>query len=123
MTQRVLLGNRNGAYGLWVSKPGQDVLTATEFMLATDRKSLQIVARGAFTSSHGSTTPISWSPLGFRPLVLAQSMNNCELTYTSDDSANIYIKHNQSNLNAQWNVGSVPTLSSTVYWSVLAEVS
>ena len=39
MTNRVLFGQRNGVFGLWISKPGYDVLTAdwNDMMFFTDQ--------------------------------------------------------------------------------------
>jgi hypothetical protein len=38
MTQRIVVGNRGGTSGVWVSKPGADALTASEddMLLSTE---------------------------------------------------------------------------------------
>lgn len=48
MTDRVQFGERNGQYGLWVSKPGIDVKTAQpgQFLLDTNSKIFQSVLSG-----------------------------------------------------------------------------
>lgn len=72
MTDRVLLGNRDGSQGLWVSKPGADVKTADQqdMLLSLDRKALQIVQNGAFSDPGEASTNITIPDLGFSPLVL-----------------------------------------------------
>lgn len=74
MTNRVLLGNKGGTYGLWVSKPGVDVETADEsgMMLSVAQKSLQIVASGVLTGTPlgQSGQQLTIPDLGFKPFLL-----------------------------------------------------
>jgi hypothetical protein len=74
MTDRVLLGNRGGAYGLWVAKPGVSVSGAgvNDFMLAADQKSLQVIASGMVSSltSSGATATVTLPvDMGFNPFI------------------------------------------------------
>ncbi len=63
MVARVIAGERNGAYGLWVSKPGYDVFTAPpgDLMFDSDAGMLQVVAKGTLSIPAGQT--ISTIPL------------------------------------------------------------
>lgn len=74
MTNRVLLGKRGTKYGLWVSKPGVNVLTGTEdqMLLSTERQSFQIVKSGliAFPGAGDDAPAIAIPNMGFSPLVL-----------------------------------------------------
>lgn len=49
MANRICLGNRNGTYGLFVSQPGYDVLTAADANLSFDSRmpSVWVVTRGS----------------------------------------------------------------------------
>ena len=57
MANRILLGQRGSDYGLWVSKPGKNVLTANdpEDMLFSSTSAVnqygEILAKGSFTFS------------------------------------------------------------------------
>lgn len=58
MTRRVLIGNKNGTMGMWVTPAGKDVVTSTspaDFMVDTTRLNLRPVMAGVL----GSPTPIS----------------------------------------------------------------
>lgn len=48
MVDRVCLGNRLGSYGLYVSKPGQDVLSVSpvNMLLSSDYKQMQMLTSG-----------------------------------------------------------------------------
>jgi hypothetical protein len=49
MTHRVILGNKNGAMGMWVSAPGKDALSSTtpsDFLVDTTRLNLRPVMAG-----------------------------------------------------------------------------
>lgn len=121
MANRVLLGNRSGSLGIFVSRPGYNVLTAgpDELLMSTDLQNLQVMHSGSFSTSGGSTG-VSWPAFGFRPYLLVQGVRGItSITYTSSNSATIVVGATQPNLNALWNVGSVPSLSTAIYWSVL----
>lgn len=49
MANRICVGNRNGTYGLFVSKPGHDVLTTADANLTFDSRvpSVWVVTRGS----------------------------------------------------------------------------
>lgn len=75
MTGRVLLGLRAGEYGIWVSKPGVNVITAGDdaLLLSSSRRSAQVVASGIISASSGGSYGISWGNLGFVPVILVGS--------------------------------------------------
>lgn len=77
MANRVLLGKRGSDYGLYVSRPGQDV-TSTSSSLIFDSnsavKGFNVAARGQGILNAGATRTFSHG-LGFRPFV--------EVTYTN----------------------------------------
>lgn len=73
MTNRVLLGAKGGTHGLYVSKPGVDVVTAgdNDLMVSTNRKAMQVVQNGVIGDPGISATiDIAIPSLGFTPLVL-----------------------------------------------------
>jgi hypothetical protein len=67
MANRVLLGQKGSDYGLWVSKPGKNVLTANdpEDMLFSSTSATnqygEVLARGSYTfgSTSGETTSVT----------------------------------------------------------------
>ena len=66
MANRVLLGKRGAEYGLWVSKPGSDVTTASLNDLlfsssSSSTKYMQLLARGVhlFPTTAGSTHTVT----------------------------------------------------------------
>lgn len=79
MTNRVVLGNRSGQQGLWISKPGRDVLTISadaDFLFRTDIKGAQIVQSGIIPQTAGTfiNVQIGIPDLGYRPVVELQSI-------------------------------------------------
>jgi len=74
MANRVVIGNRNGQYGLWVSKPGYDVLTTSSSNLLFDMSGsvLQIIQSGEFSVSGTTNIPLS-NTGGITPLVIVWS--------------------------------------------------
>lgn len=79
MTSRVLLGVRGAEAGLWVSRPGFDVVTTARnrMMLATDSQSFQVLQSGTvgFPGSGGDAS-ITIPDQGFTPLVLLSCPSN-----------------------------------------------
>jgi hypothetical protein len=118
MANRVLLGKRGTEYGLWVSKPGVNVLSASgaQLMLSTGQRSLQIVRFGAFNRSSGSQ-PISWAALGYRPKIVVSSQLVTSLVYTGDNSATISVSG--AAIDPYWNTPNKPTLSNRIEWFAL----
>ena len=51
MANRVLLGNRGGTYGLFVSKPGANVLTCDEEDMLLDSRRKEIISKAALVRS------------------------------------------------------------------------
>jgi len=73
VTNRIIFGNRNGQPGIWVSKPGVNVLTATDdgLLFSSDRQAVQIVASGVITGAGNNTNhDIAIPNLGFKSLVI-----------------------------------------------------
>lgn len=117
MPGRIVLGKRNaGEYGLFVSKPGVEVMSATEaqLLLSTNVQALQIVATGVISSPGiGSTvtvgfpaqpvTPFLWI-VGGRNSGRVKTLTNSHFTLTPADGG------------TNW-PGGTPT--SNFYWSVL----
>lgn len=75
MANRVLLGERSGQQGLWVSKPGVNVLTAgaDQLLLSAGEASMQAIAAGSVSmagsiNDTGVTVTIPSTP--YVPLVL-----------------------------------------------------
>lgn len=121
MTDRVLIGRRSGQNGIYVSRPGVNVLTADlgGLLMSTDELHLQIIQRGYFSSGGGNTS-ISWSPVGFRPRLIVSTQNVVQyISYTSDNSATINIYGMSSVLATYWNVGSPPGTSNDVFWATI----
>jgi len=73
MANRIILGNRSGTYGLFISKPGVNVEVASsgDLLLSTLAKSIQIVASG-FIPDPGSpsTIDVAIPDHGINPFVL-----------------------------------------------------
>lgn len=73
MSGRIALGQKSGQYGLWVSRPGVEVLTASDddMLLSTSRTGLMIIASGVIYSPGNNTTHDFTIPaLGYTPLVI-----------------------------------------------------
>jgi len=87
MTNRVLFGLRNGSYGLWVSKPGFDVLTApdNQMTILPTRANLQVVSFGFIDTTAGAFPYyVNFPNLGYLPLVKwTMSGYNAMLVYTA----------------------------------------
>jgi hypothetical protein len=79
MVGRVLLGKRGTEYGLWITKPGKEVQTATldsDFLLRVDTKMVQVVQSGVIPQTAGGFTPtvVNIPNLGFKPVVEFESV-------------------------------------------------
>ena len=102
MTQRVLLGQRGTDYGLWVSEPSVDVLTATDdqLLLNPTRKQFQIIDRGTIPSQSTTTyqvytlTHANW---GFTPLFFAYSVKHAiKYKHISATQTELHLFYNQT---------------------------
>jgi hypothetical protein len=74
MTNRVLLGQRGTESGLWVTKPGKEILsnlTEDDFLLRITDKVLQVIQYGFIPQTAGSFIPstVAIPSLNMRPLV------------------------------------------------------
>lgn len=100
MANRVLLGQRGSDYGLWVSKPGQNVLTANadQLLFSPDTQMLQVIYSDVIrTSGSGgnATYTRSWTNPGFYPFVMAFVTSGwCYVTYNSQSSVNVQVPNN-----------------------------
>lgn len=73
MVSRVILGNRGGVGGAFVSLPGVDVFSASDdqLMLATHLLSLQVVASGVIGNPGApASADVSFTDMGFQPFVI-----------------------------------------------------
>lgn len=108
MANRVCLGNRNGVSGLFVSRPGYDVLTADDANLMFDSRTrgIWVHSRGSASLAYGQTSiTIPIVGLSFQPIV------EFSKTYISD-----YWGVVNSNYMEGWNVSvtsSQMTLTTT----------
>ncbi|WP_295808881.1 hypothetical protein [uncultured Nitratireductor sp.] len=77
MVDRVILGRRGGQNGLFISKPGVDVSSASDsqllFRTTAGFETLQIVKSGRVYLTTGEPVTISVPNLGYRPKVILQS--------------------------------------------------
>lgn len=90
MTNRVLLGQRGSEYGLWVTKPGKEILSnlgEDDFLLRISDKVLQVVQYGFIPQTAGSFIPttVVIPNLSIRPLIEFESIgwNAIVLHWTS----------------------------------------
>lgn len=121
MAQRVILGNRGGLYGLFVSKPGQDAMSAPldNLLLSSARRNLQIIASGSGTLS-GSPFAIAWPAQGFRPRVLINSQHDAHFTYSSDNSGSVtLVRDTNYYVDQYWNTSNKPYLGLSFDWFAL----
>lgn len=120
MANRIVLGNRSGGAGFFVSRPGQNALTATgnDLLLSTSAQQLQIVQSGVVNRSSGSET-ISWGPLGYRPIIVLVGQNTAHIVYLNDNSATLTVSSRQSQMDSDWITANKPTLSSRIEWLAL----
>lgn len=76
MANRIVVGERSGQYGLWVSKPGFNVLTTGQenLLLSMGEDSLQAVRTGTVSlPSSGAEVSVSIPvSLPYTPLILMQ---------------------------------------------------
>ena len=99
MANRVCLGQKAaGQFGLWVSKPGLNVLTASEsqMLFSSNVKTLQIAQNGKVTITALPYT-LTIADLGFRPFfeafvsgwnwVCAEVLSNTQIRFEQFDSA------------------------------------
>ncbi|WP_274426739.1 hypothetical protein [Chelativorans sp. YIM 93263] len=72
MANRVVFGARGGSqYGVYISKPGFNVLTAgiNNLLFHPDQDSLQFVVTGSVNITNGNPVTISIPNLGYRPMI------------------------------------------------------
>lgn len=91
MTNRVIVGNKNGVYGIWISKPGYDVLSANidQMLLSSERTPFMVIGQGVVAAFGDiNQTRDIWIPdLGFRPMfVLGCPAFEIDVIYNSNSS-------------------------------------
>ena len=73
MANRIILGNRYGTKGLYISKPGYDALnglTEEQWLLRTDIDYAQVMQSGTISLDGGFNYPSVYCPdLGYRPTI------------------------------------------------------
>jgi hypothetical protein len=80
---RVLIGQRNSDIGLWVSKPGKNVLTASddECLVSPTNPNLAFLIKGQVSlpaNDGANSTVLYGSTLSDEPIVWAQVIRNSE---------------------------------------------
>lgn len=122
MPNRIALGNARGLLGLWVSKPGWNVLDAPDsaLMLSTDWKSAQVIKSGIFSAGTNQNIAISWPDQGFVPTVVLGSPRfiNCRVTSLGTASANVN-SGEPIDLSAWTEAGSRPNPPAVISYAVL----
>jgi len=80
MANRVVLGNRGGGqYGLYISKPGFNALTAAsiDLLFSSDQKAFQVVQKGEVSIANESYSTITHQDLGYTPIfIVSPRFNN-----------------------------------------------
>ncbi len=112
MVDRVILGKRGGKHGLWISKPGFDVNTASldQLLFTTESgfDSLQFVQVGDVVSTVGNPGRVSIPDLGYKPFVwivpevtYSMGMSETKLitwaTYVSNTEIDVHVDINNLN--------------------------
>ena len=121
MANRVILGKGRGTggsdYGLWISKPGKEVLTCDPEDLmfdSNDRKYGEVLAAGSFTSSAAIQVQM---PNNKPPFVYVQRFNS--LGGFSVGEAGVNISYSFSNTICT--VSMTATISSsTIYYIIVS---
>lgn len=89
MANRVLLGERGGSYGLFVSAPGTDVVSGGNLLFDSTSGMVQIIASGVHSGLSGSSSlNIAVPSLGFSPFVHVFCANDF-VTTSGDGGVNI----------------------------------
>lgn len=126
MANRVCLGQRaTNEWGLWVSKPGINVLTGTDdqMLFASDLSAFQIMASGALVApTSGSSVGLTIANFGFRPVVLWACLPDTVI-YTAAQSTIgqlvASVTYN-SNTSITFNLGgSSRPAGQTIYYAVI----
>lgn len=99
MVYRVCLGERQGSYGLFVSRPGYDVMTTSDAYLSFDSRvnSMFIASRGTVSILSGTNSvTVNFTPMGFVPIIdLASTRYNTDygqiLTASDIDGFNLAV--------------------------------
>lgn len=93
MVNRIVLGDRNGTMGLWISRPGFDVMTASEdnMLLSTSRVPFQVIQSGvaSFTPSNPRQVVINFPNRGYFPFIVTNTWSLAGLIYDSHTQARL----------------------------------
>jgi hypothetical protein len=116
MTRRVVLGNRGGAYGLWVSKPGFNALSAGDanLLFTMTRRNGMVLDSGTVTvPAGGSSLRVAFSDtFPSIPLVFCGSLT----TYPNDRACSVLVDASGFYLRAEIVNGSYPAAGTSVRW-------
>lgn len=96
MARRVLMGQKSGSQGLWVSKPGVDVVTASDdaMLLAINSTTLQVIASGVNGDpGAGNSFTITCPEVGAQPFIQLSSeyYNDFRITYVSNTQISVAV--------------------------------
>lgn len=122
MANRVCLGQKSaGQFGLWISKPGVDVLSASldQMLLATDLNSFQIITSGnVLLAASASSVTIDIPNFGFRPLLMWTG----EWVTGGLSAGNVNRVTYNSNTNITFTAVMATPFDYRIYYAVLNEV-
>lgn len=94
MTDRIILGQRGGISGVWVSKPGVNVHTAgdDDMLMATNIPAFQIVASGVIYSPASNTNYDFAIPnLGLNAIVLLSGAWVAAYTFPNATTLRVHV--------------------------------
>lgn len=126
MVERVILGNKGGSYGLWVSKPGVSVLTASdwEMLFVSDSRSVRMLASGVVNVPASSsafsqtvTLPIT-APTNSGILAGTKLISNGRLI----EGIGSYFSLTFTSTNATFTKVSGVTVQFDIVWHLIAEI-
>lgn len=91
MTNRILIGKRGSDYGIWVSKPTKDVLTATdaEMLMSSYAYSFQVLMTGMITLNSSLVGSITIPDFGYKPYLLVSSSVGVTVRWNSNTSLDV----------------------------------
>lgn len=105
MTTRLCLGNRGSDVGLFISKPGIDVMTATaeNLLFSTASRAFQFVQSGMLAVPSSKEVTITTPDLGYKPMIMlfpkvtGFSANYFQISWVRYDSNTSITLHCETN--------------------------
>jgi hypothetical protein len=114
MANRVLLGQRGGEYGFWVSKPGQNVLTATDvnLLIAKDLYTFQIIytARVFIGTDPSFSVNVTIPNYGYKPTIITFCKFPAAVLYNSNTSVTLRDNPYSELFSSGWGAGDAAYL-------------